>query len=123
MDDYIQTNKSKIKEIVLNFLTKYLNKLKKVIVIIAVSWCFVTLFLGAQIKSLSVFEKFLYTGHAAQRVLDWKDDLLWNDPGIFIDFIWGIEPTLDTTNVNKWDKSFVGTLRMDNEFNLYPKEN
>lgn len=90
-DDYIQISTSKIKVCIESFLSKYINKYRIAIVVVSLLWFLISLYHGAQIESLSVFEKFLYPGHPVQRALDWKDNLLWNDRSIEVNFLWGVE--------------------------------
>lgn len=40
-----------------------------------------------------------------------------------VHFYWGVNQELDTEDIDKWDTSFVGTLSVDDSFNLSPKRN
>lgn len=79
-------------------------KLKIPIIIIAVIWLGISIWRFSLLKSVSYSEQFFSSNHPVQKILNLKQNSLYNDEMINVNFYFGVKDHLTKfKNVTKWN--------------------
>ena len=87
---YMRTEMSCVDKIFDRYLSRFVSKLKLVILAIALAWIGFSTWRAVIIKSVSYNEQFLSSNQPVQRILDLKMNEFYNDQGIYMNFYLGL---------------------------------